>query len=298
MQSSPVPFLPPRRPALLRPPSRPLPTLTGSGPLGLGPRPAPSSPRRLLPAARPRHFGASCPAAGSGLLRWRARAGTGQVGDVHRCVIPERISRRAARGWGGPRYRYCGGSSSPRSGAEVSARGREPGAGGRGLAARRERARLPGRFANTSARPSGARECSAGAAANPLTERHGWVVCARPGGAGQGWAPRAPLYCRGGNGARPGPPQVAKFSAHGSVGRRSSWERAENFVLGSAAWLHPGSVSSPGSRGPHLPRDRCGETSCLRSWSHILGAAVDPGQESAGEGLPSRLLPLGPYGQC
>ena len=68
-------------------------------------------------------------------------------------------------------------------------RARRGGPGARGGssvkgARRRGRARLPGKFANTSARPSGARAWSAGVDTNSLRERQGRVVGACPGGAG------------------------------------------------------------------------------------------------------------------
>lgn len=127
------PFLPLRGsplPASFPPP--PLPDWLG--PLGLGPRPAPSSPRR-----HPQRLGSATSAlapgaAGSGLLRGRAWPATRQVLDVYLSVGPQRISSSAAPGWGGPCCRSCRGSSSPRCGGEVSARGRGPGAGGRELA--------------------------------------------------------------------------------------------------------------------------------------------------------------------
>lgn len=62
-----------------RPPSRPLPTPTGSGLLGLGPRPAPFGLRHLLPAARPGTSGLAVLAAALDFFWWRAGSGTGQV---------------------------------------------------------------------------------------------------------------------------------------------------------------------------------------------------------------------------
>lgn len=108
-----------------------------------------------------------------------------------------------------------------------------------------------------------------------------------------------PLYCRGGNGAWPGPLQVAKFSAPGNVGRRSGRERSENFPLDSAAWLDPCSVSSPGSRGLHLPRDRCrGRAAWGVGVTFLVLRSTRDGSPPGRDCLPSRLLPLGPYGQC
>ena len=69
-------------------------------------------------------FGAGC----WGLRDWavfaRARPATRQVPDVHLSVGPKRLFRPVISVWGGLCCCSCRGSSSPRSGREVSARGR------------------------------------------------------------------------------------------------------------------------------------------------------------------------------
>lgn len=151
-------FPPPPHPSGLRPvdsaASPPLPS-SPSRPR-LGPRPAPSSPQLLPPRLGPATPALAAQASRTRLLRWRAWPAPRQVQDVHLSVGPERISRSAAPGWDRPCCCFCPGSSSPRSGEEVSARGRGPGAGpgARGPELEEGARRLLGRFANTSRRPA------------------------------------------------------------------------------------------------------------------------------------------------
>lgn len=105
------------------PPSRPLPFPDWLGRLRLGPPSAPlrlSAPSTAAPLCA---FGAGC----WGLRDWavfaRSRPATRQVPDVHLSVGPKRLFRPAISVWGGLCCCSCRGSSSPRSGREVSARG-------------------------------------------------------------------------------------------------------------------------------------------------------------------------------
>lgn len=102
---------------------------------------------------------------------------------------------------------------------------------------------------------------------------------ARPGGAGEEWAPGPPLNRQGGTRARPGALQVLKFSADGNAGRRSGGERAGNFSLDVVAWLDPGSGGSSGSRRSDLSGDRHSETSRLRELGSQSGCGDPPRPE-------------------
>ena len=62
------------------------------------------------------------------------------------------------------------------------------------------------------------------APAYPPSWHPGWVVGARPGGAGEGWAPRASSDRGEGNRTRPVALQVLKFSAEGNAPKTCRWK--------------------------------------------------------------------------
>lgn len=110
---------------------------------------------------------------------------------------------------------------------------------------------------------------------------------ARPSGAGEGWAPTAPLNLQEGNRARPGALQVLKLSAEGNAPKTfpwtwlRGWTQALAGVVGAADPIIPRGTGDQQAAGVEVA------VPVLRSTK----ARVRPG------GTVVRLLPPGPHGQ-